>query len=258
MPLLTPGTCRVFYDLETSGRGCARFREARILELAAVADWAEGSAARVAFRARAGEALPEGYFSAVVNGGPSTLGAAQVHRLPPERVAAAPRFEEVWPRFVAFVHAAQERRPGTSALSLVGHNSHCQDDLWLLAELERCGRSVQELCVGGRRLVFEDTYPRGKAGEPLKRALGSTGLGNSEIHRVLHGGGGEAHAALWDAAATRDNWQDERVRAHVGRRAARRQELEWEERKLRAALDAVPDDVSEKGSEIDAANPAAP
>jgi DNA polymerase III epsilon subunit-like protein len=243
-------TCRIFYDCETSGKGCPNFKQDRIIELAAVAAHAPGSAlATKGLGRRRHGVLPDGFFSEFVSGGPCAPRATAVHGLSDEDLRGARPFEAVWQSFVAFAHDAQERQPHCTAVSLVGHNSLFADNYWLLSELARCGREVQELALPGRRVVFEDTYPKSEdARRRLKADLKLRSLKNSEVHHSLwpeQAGGTEAHTALWDAAATRDNWRHARVRRSAERLSAAQQEGHWKVLQARNVLDALPGDVSD-------------
>jgi hypothetical protein len=230
-------TFRIFYDTETSGRGCSLYKQSRIIELAAVADWAIGTALTTCGleqRKRSSKevSLPDGYFSELVAGGPCTARAIDVHGLRDLDLLKHGRpFEDVWTSFVAFVHGAQKRAPDCStAVSLVGHNSLHADNYWLLSELARCGRSVNDLALPGRRVVFEDTYPSEKHQKRLKEKLNSISLKNSDIHRALWPSLAieiEKHTALWDAAATRDNWQNIHIRHSVRRLSSAHQQAKW-------------------------------
>jgi hypothetical protein len=230
-------TFRIFYDTEASGRGCSLYKQSRIIELAAVADWALGTALTTCGleqRKRSSKevTLPDGYFSELVAGGPCTAKAIDVHGLRDSDLLKNGRpFEDVWTSFVAFVHGAQRRAPDcTTAVSLVGHNSLHADNYWLLSELARCGRSVNDLALPGRRVVFEDTYPSEKHQKRLKEKLNSISLKNSDIHRALWPTlaiQNEKHTALWDAAATRDNWQNSHIRHSVRRLSSAHQQAKW-------------------------------
>jgi DNA polymerase III epsilon subunit-like protein len=229
-------TCRIFYDCETSGVGCERYKQPRIVELAAVADWAPGDASSAAGRGRGAPGqLPEGHFSELVSGGEVSAWAEAVHGLSEAQLRGARPFEEVWESFVLFAHDAQRRASRCNSLSLVGHNSRFTDNYWLLAELARCRRSVEELALPGVRVVFEDTLPRKKGTRAqLKEALRCPSLKNSDLHRRLcseqyeAGDGAEAHTALWDAAATRDNWRHPEVRRATERLSLAQQLESWE------------------------------
>jgi DNA polymerase III epsilon subunit-like protein len=226
-------TCRIFYDCETSGKGCPKFKQHRIIELAAVAAYAPGNAlATKGLGRRRHGVLPDGFFSEFVSGGPCAPRATAVHGLSDEDLLDARPFEAVWQSFVAFAHDAQERQPHCTAVSLVGHNSLFADNYWLLSELARCGRKVQELALPGRHVVFEDTYPKSEdVRRRLRAELALRSLKNSELHRSLWpeqgSGTEEAHTALWDAAATRDNWGHIRVRQSAERLSAAQQECHW-------------------------------
>lgn len=246
----TSTTCRLFYDCETSGRPCSIYKQDRIIELAAVADWALGTAHSTR-RRKDGAVLAEGYFSELVRGGPCAPRATAVHGITDDDLRTARPFEAVWESFVSFAHKAQERSENCTAVSLVGHNSLFADNYWLLSELARCGRSLDELALPGRRVVFEDTYPKSEdARKRLKADLGLRNLKNADMHRSLwpeqwEGGGGEVHAALWDAAATRDNWRHPRVRLSTVRLSAAQQQGHWKVLQARNELDALPGDRSD-------------
>jgi len=249
----TSTTCRIFYDCETSGQGCSLFKQDRIVELAAVADWASGTALTTRGLTRrpggGGPGLPDGYFSELVAGGPCTARATFVHGLTDQQLRTARPFESVWKAFIDFVHEAQERVPHCTAVSLVGHNSLFSDNYWLLSELGRCGGTVEELALASRRIVFEDTYPKTEeARRRLKADLKLPSLKNSEVHRALHPelcSGSEAHTALWDAAATRDNWTNPRIRKTTERLSAAQQIGHWKVLQARNALDALSADHSD-------------
>ena len=244
-------TFRIFYDTETSGRGCTHFKQARIVELAAVTEMAAGTALTVCgLTPRKGKlsSLPEGYFSELVAGGPCTAAATAVHCLRDEDLRYARPFEDVWSSFVAFAHAAQKNSPTyttTTAVSMVGHNSLSTDGYWLLSELARCSRSVNELALPGRQLVFEDTYPKIlETQKRLKVNLGISSLKNSAIHSKLWphlAVNGEVHTALWDAAATRDNWRGSiHVRQSAQRVSSDQQQGRWAVVQAQNRLDALP------------------
>ena len=248
-------TVRVFYDCETSGYGCTKYKQDRILEIAGVVEGAEGTASSIQGLTRkvfgGPDILPSGYFSELVNGGACAPRVSAIHQITPEQTRGARPFEEVWGRFVSFVHEAQERTPKCKAVSLIGHNSFFSDNYWLLAELERCGRAVEELATGGRRLVFEDIYPKSEETKRrLKSALNITSLKNSDIHGLFFGGSSrEVHHALWDAAATRDNWRDARVRASTTRISLEQQLGHWKVLAARNALEGMHSDHSDCSTE---------
>jgi hypothetical protein len=127
---------------------------------------------------------------------------------------------------------------------LVGHNSFSTDGYWLLSELARCGRSIDELVLPGRRLVFEDTYPKLlEIKKRLKANLGISTLTNSAIHSKLWpqlATNGEVHTALWDAAATRDNWRNIHIRQSVQRVSSAQQQGRWAVVQAQNRLDALP------------------
>jgi DNA polymerase III epsilon subunit-like protein len=244
-------TLRIFYDCETSGQGCAAYRQDRIIEIAAVTEAAAGTANTILGLTRKSpkveDTLPEGYFSSLVQGGPSTNRAFAVHGIRPEAISQARSFPDVWLAFKAFVHAAQLREPWAKAISLVGHNSFSTDNYWLLTELHRADIDVKDLTLDGRRLVFEDVYPRTEESrKQLKKSLGLSSLRNSDIHAKLFGGSAqEAHHALWDCAATKQNWQDARVACFTRRMSLAQQLGHWDLVLRKAALEKLLDDVSD-------------
>jgi DNA polymerase III epsilon subunit-like protein len=238
-------TIRIFYDCETSGAGCQKWPKThRIIEFAAVAeDLAQRNASGVLGLTRrtigGPDVLPCGFFSELVYGdGNCTERVTSIHKLTPESIKKARTFEKVWDSFVEFVHHAQAHSPHDSdVVSLIGHNSFSTDNYWLMTELARYGRNIEELLTDGRKLVFEDTYPKGTTERKrLRETLGIDKLGNSAIHKHLkstfhgqrsndieeeggdEGAGVEIHRALWDAAATRDNWSDPRMKVATTRR----------------------------------------
>lgn len=245
----TTTTCRLFYDCETSGRSCPIYKQDRIIELAAVADWSAGTALSTCGLGRRTN-LPGGYFSELVCGGPCAPRATAVHGIRDEDIRSARPFMSVWKSFVAFAHEAQNRLEHCTAVSLVGHNSFSADNYWLLSELARCGCSLDELALPGRRVVFEDTYPRSEAARKLlKQELNLRSLKNSEMHKSLwRQGGSEAHTALWDAAATRDNWRHPSIRLSTVRLSAAQQQGHWKVLQARNELDALPLDISDSES----------
>lgn len=199
--------CRIFYDCETSGQGCARFKQPRIIELAAVRELAAGSWDL----SRCSAPKLTGYFCELIAGGPCSAYASAVHGLTDEDLQQSRSFEDVWSLFVKFAHDAQSDGGGGvfTKLCLAGHAAIPNDNYWLLSELQRCGRSIEELAIPGVELMFEDTFPLFPHQQRrLKAHLETINLQNSTIYRTLYPNApaGEVHSALWDASATRDNW----------------------------------------------------
>jgi len=240
-------TCRIFYDTETSGFGDEKHKQHRIMELAAVADgWTSITAAQLAAsgltRGSSYETeFPAGCFAELICVPSVSECASMVHGILLPEVQGCPSFEEVWTRFVQFVHEAQRRMPESVELSLIGHNSHFSDNYCLLSELSRCGRSISELLLpkdsakGQQRLlIFEDTYPNTKYLKALLlQATGLTNYTNEAFYNFLaceslegHGAVHASHSALWDAAATRDVWRG--IPAIRCIAAERRKGLEWQ------------------------------
>lgn len=208
----TIGCCRIFYDCEASGQGCSQFRQPRIVELAAVCDWAEGRWNLA--RTKSGSTTTtssDGYFSELIAGGPCTAFVSSIHGIDDADLIDARSFPEVWTRFVDFVHKVQG---DATEVCLIGHNSTSNDNYWLLSELSRCGRSINELVLPGKKLVFEDIYPLFPHDQKrLKSELGAENLQNSTLYKLLypHASASDAHTALWDAFATRDIWCASRI-----------------------------------------------
>lgn len=227
----TAPCCRVFFDFETSGRGCANLRQQRIIEIGAVRGSAGGSwdIGRSTSRADVDDPLPPWCFRTLVAGGPCTARTTEVHGLQDEDLESAPSFTEAWEAFVAFVKRAQKDDDAT-VLILVGHNSSSTDSYWLLSELYRARRSLWELRLSDRtEIFFEDTYPSTMESRvQLMLALAVPDVKNGTLYGALYtssGGGVEKsstpgegeneeessppqsrHTALWDCCATRDMW----------------------------------------------------
>lgn len=235
-------SCRVFFDFETSGRGCASLRQQRIIEIGAVRGSAEGSWDIGRSALRDDDPLPSWCFRTLVAGGPCTARATEVHGLRDEDLEGAPSFTEAWEAFVAFAKRAQKDDDAT-VLILVGHNSSSTDSYWLLSELYRARRSLWELRLSDRtEIFFEDTYPstvesRGQ----LMLALEVPDVKNGTLYGALYtssGGGVEKssscpppqsrHTALWDCCATRDVWcASSEIRRRCVRLTAEEQIRRW-------------------------------
>jgi DNA polymerase III epsilon subunit-like protein len=239
-------TIRIFYDLETSGNGCERFKQDRILEIAAVAEWAPVQTSEVTSRTKTCAAS----FSELVKGGAITQRTTAIHGLTAADIELASSFEEVWDRFVRWVHEMSACYSDTTTLSLVGHGSFNFDNYRLLAELARCNRDISELLSGNQRLVFEDTLPKKDEGKRcLKAALNISSLKNSDIFQNIYGVTAsslhQVHHALWDATATRDNWLDQRVRQVTLRMSLAQQVGAWKQLLLKNENELLLPDISD-------------
>lgn len=247
-------SCRVFFDFETSGKGCASLRQHRIIEIGAVRGSAGGSwdIGRTGLCDDDDDPLPSWCFRTLVAGGPCTAQTTEKHGLRDEDLEGAPSFTEAWEAFVAFVKRAQKDDDAT-VLILVGHNSSSTDSYWLLSELYRARRSLWELRLSDRtEIFFEDTYPSTvESRAQLKLALAVPDVKNGTLYGALYtssGGGVEKsssslgegeneeessapqsrHTALWDCCATRDMWcASSEIRRRCGLLTAEEQIRRW-------------------------------
>ena len=230
-------TFRIFYDVETSGRGCSRFSQDRIVEIAAVAVDAPGSADGIAGMTRravgAPDLLPEGFFSELVANGPSEHRAFVVHGISDEESRRGRPFAAVWSSLMAFCIEALNRFKATNEckrISFVGFNSFASDNYQLLAELRRAGLCFSEDLPP---LIFEDVYPRtNEKKKALRCALQISNLKNTTVYEHATGkrvNSSSLHHALWDATATREAWlASEAVRSQTSRMSLEKQEAVFE------------------------------
>jgi hypothetical protein len=224
---------RLFYDLETSGRGCACFSQERVVELAAIAVDSSATADSIAGLTRRAvgspDILPPGCFSELISNGPSEYRAFAVHGISAEMSSRARPFAAVWSSFMTFCVDAflefKETNSGCKRVSFIGFNSFGSDNYQLLAELRRAGLSFREEFP---TVIFEDVYPRTNEKKlALRTALKTTNLKNTSIYQHTTGkrvDPSSVHHALWDAAATRESWVSSAVvRAQTSRLSLEKQ-----------------------------------
>ena len=187
---------RIFYDVESSGRGTVDDPRERIT--------AFGAAVLVSGRR---DGVDRRFYRLVNPGHMQTSYTQALTGLADEDLERAPVFADVWSDFARFTRAHLKRHNVTEGLVLVGHNINTSDNYKLFSELRRSNRQLVDLLLPRLQLRFEDTLPRRKLHkDEVRLALGVADLKLSTLHRHYYGAAAEdkPHDALWDATAVRD------------------------------------------------------